>query len=83
MSATELGSMPDGATPDAATLAEPVVLLIDDNDGARYAARRTLEQAGFAVVEAATGQAAMASRGARSGHLARARRGAAARSSAA
>jgi PAS domain S-box-containing protein len=35
------------------------VLLVDDNDGARYAARRTLEQAGFVVTEAATGAQAL------------------------
>ena len=38
----------------------PRILLVDDNHGARYAARRTLEAAGFAVIEAATGEEAIA-----------------------
>ncbi|HET7473926.1 MAG TPA: ATP-binding protein [Candidatus Limnocylindrales bacterium] len=38
----------------------PRILLVDDNDGARYAARRTLEQAGFVVLEASTGEGALA-----------------------
>ena len=35
------------------------ILLVDDNAGARYAARRTLEAAGFEVIEAATGAEAL------------------------
>jgi PAS domain S-box-containing protein len=36
------------------------ILLVDDNAGARYAAKRTLEAAGFIVIEAATGAEALA-----------------------
>ncbi len=38
----------------------PTVLVVDDNAAAMYANRRILEQAGFAVREAATGSAALA-----------------------
>jgi PAS domain S-box-containing protein len=38
----------------------PVVLVVDDTEAARYAARRTLEKAGFEVREAATGAQALA-----------------------
>ena len=38
---------------------EPLVLCVDDNDGARYALTRTLQRAGFRTVEAATGTEAL------------------------
>ena len=36
-----------------------VILNVDDNEGARYVKSRVLRHAGFAVIEAATGQAAL------------------------
>ncbi|MFC0399598.1 response regulator [Paraburkholderia rhizosphaerae] len=39
--------------------AAPLVLNVDDNDGARYAKTRVLVHAGFDVIEAATGQGAL------------------------
>ncbi|ACC69328.1 response regulator [Paraburkholderia phymatum] len=41
------------------TVAAPLILNVDDNDGARYAKTRVLVHAGFDVVEAATGQGAL------------------------
>ncbi|MEM5438086.1 response regulator [Paraburkholderia diazotrophica] len=41
------------------TLAAPLVLNVDDNDGARYAKTRVLVHAGFEVIEAASGQGAL------------------------
>jgi PAS domain S-box-containing protein len=38
---------------------KPLVLCVDDNDGARYALTRTLQRAGFRTVEAATGSEAL------------------------
>jgi len=38
---------------------EPLVLCVDDNDGARYALTRTLQRAGFRTIEAATGTEAL------------------------
>lgn len=37
----------------------PVILVVDDNDGTRYALRRSLQRGGFEVVEAATGAEAL------------------------
>ncbi len=37
----------------------PLILNVDDNDGARYAKTRVLVHAGFEVIEAATGQSAL------------------------
>jgi CheY-like chemotaxis protein len=41
------------------TVAAPLILNVDDNDGARYAKTRVLVHAGFEVIEAATGQGAL------------------------
>ncbi len=41
------------------TFSGPLILNVDDNDGARYAKTRVLLHAGFEVIEAATGQAAL------------------------
>jgi PAS domain S-box-containing protein len=57
--ATGTDSIP---TPDAdasTDVGRARILLVDDNAGARYAARRTLERAGFVVTEAATGADAL------------------------
>lgn len=40
-------------------MTQQTILLVDDTDATRYARKRTLEAAGFAVVEATTGQAAL------------------------
>jgi signal transduction histidine kinase len=45
---------------------QPLILNVDDNDGARYAKSRILTRAGFTVVDAASGAEALAL--ARSGH---------------
>src|SRR5690349_14964392 len=37
----------------------PLILCVDDNEGARYALTRTLQRAGFQTVEAATGGEAL------------------------
>ena len=39
--------------------AHPVILNVDDNDGARYAKTRTLQRAGFLVLEASSGSEAL------------------------
>ncbi|MDB5729127.1 MAG: hybrid sensor histidine kinase/response regulator, partial [Noviherbaspirillum sp.] len=39
---------------------EPLILNVDDNDGARYVKTRVLQVAGFEVIEAATGSDALA-----------------------
>jgi PAS domain S-box-containing protein len=59
------GTSADGATVHSVPRRVPDVgpariLLVDDNAGARYAARRTLEAAGFVVIEAGTGAEALA-----------------------
>lgn len=41
------------------TVSAPLILNVDDNDGARYAKTRVLTHAGFDVIEAATGQGAL------------------------
>ena len=38
----------------------PLILCVDDNEGARYALTRTLERAGFRISEAASGREALA-----------------------
>ncbi len=39
---------------------QPLILCVDDNDGARYALVRTLQRAGFRTLESATGYGALA-----------------------
>jgi len=59
--ALSAGASPDGGTVQSIPDVGPArVLLVDDNAGARYAAKRTLEAAGFVVIEAATGAEALA-----------------------
>jgi two-component system, sensor histidine kinase len=41
------------------SLSESVILNVDDNDGARYAKSRILTRAGYTVIEAASGSAAL------------------------
>ena len=56
---------PAGSSGFRADVSAARILLVDDNPGVRYAARRTLEGAGFLVTEAANGAEALALAGER------------------
>ncbi|CAG9179995.1 response regulator [Cupriavidus respiraculi] len=55
-----MNSQPPPSTPGPADATRPLLLVVDDNDGSRYVKSRILRRAGYAVLEASTGESALA-----------------------